>query len=212
MSHASEPQPKHSQSELLVDHVARKVAVHWARRLACSRLFRPDEIDDIEGELILGLAERLPAFDPSQSSLLTYAHACMRCRAISLVRGRRAAKRGKGGAARPFSDLAPGPDGSARSADEARSSDARRHRGVDGHDAIDAIDVRRSIEQVAERLDERGQRIVFAMLQDPDADFGRMLGLAPRQVRRLLRAMAPEFERGGLGKSQPRCPRRRRIA
>ncbi len=212
MSAISEAPPTTSQSELLAHPVHQKVATYWARRLAKSPGFRPSEFQDIRGDLLLGLAERMLGYDPAKSNLLTFSHACMRCAAISLVRSRRAAKRGRQSAARNFSDLPPGPCGRPRMPEQSNGARARIHRGVEARDAIEDLEVRRSIEQVAERLDDRQRLLVRSVMENPDADLPRILGVSATQVKRMLRAMAPEFERGGLGKSQPRCPRRRRIA
>ncbi len=212
MSHASEAQPTPSQSELLAHPVHQKVATCWARRLARSPWFQPSDFHDIRGDLIVGLVERMPDYDPAKSNLLTFSHACIRSAAISLVRGRKAAKRGGRTAARRFSDLQPTPCGRTRTPEQSDASRARAHRGVEARDAIEDLEVRRSIEQVAAGLNDRQRQVVRIMLENPDADVARILGVSAATVRRVLRGMAPAFARGGLGNFPLPCSRSGRLA
>lgn len=154
-----------------------------ARRIQAlqrSGTIRKGEEEDIAAELMLDLLSVWAKFDPKRGTREAYINTVVTTRSVSLLRKRKAKKRGS---ARPATDVDPGECADQQTDGEA----AERH-----------SDLKADLEVVMERLSPMQRRLVNRLMRDAVKPVADALGMPRSTLRGHCRRLRDIFKDAGL--------------
>jgi len=137
---------------------------------------------DLEQELVLGLLEDWPRFDPAKAHRRTFVYRVIQDKAASMVRARRRFKRGHGLSFSPLSDGQESP-GSGRGS---------------GRNGSERLQLALDTAEVVSRLTTERQDLCVRLKADSIAEVARQLKISRSAVYSRLRCVRPLFESSGM--------------
>jgi RNA polymerase sigma-70 factor (ECF subfamily) len=188
----------HGKEFVLTDY-AKSLIKFKARQLSRRRDFQPAEPEDLQQELWLALVKAAEQFDPAKASLDTFIDRVVNTAVAMLVRARQRELRGNGSRVQSLDqELAPAsgtpePLATAISVDDL----ARRTGAVPRSETLvreDAEAVDHALAQMPEKMRDLCRKLMGGTV----ASVARDLGISRRQVRKVIRAARPFFERAGF--------------
>jgi RNA polymerase sigma-70 factor (ECF subfamily) len=155
--------------------------------------------DDIEQELRLDLARRLPRFDPDRSQIQTFTRRVVDNRVATLLEARRAALRDHRRVVH-FEESAadggaPGDEGAERVVDLAAY---RRHALDAGRDREEHVDLARDLHRATCALPPDLQELCWRLTTDNVTEISRDTGVPRPTIYARLAEVRAHFERAGL--------------
>jgi len=184
----------------LNDSYIRTLILIKARRLMASPAFRGAEREDVLHDLTLILATRIDQFDPARSQFRTFVSRVLDSAAITLLRGRRRAKRADGLNLRSIETLrehaSTDPVTGSAALGEA---DAARRLGFDVPSPADEFIVRESIREIVAALPPDLAELCRFLREGSEVAAARDLGISRRQVRNRIAELRKRFAAAGFG-------------
>jgi RNA polymerase sigma factor (sigma-70 family) len=159
---------------------ATMVIARRIQTLQRSGAIRKGEEEDFAAELMLDLLGVWEEFDPKRGTREAYINTVVTTRSVSLLRKRKAQKRGS---ARPAADIDPG--------------ECADHQ-TDGEAAERHSDLKADLEVVMERLSPMQQRLVNRLMRDAVKPVADALGMPRSTLRGHCRRMRDIFKDAGL--------------
>jgi len=159
---------------------ATMVIARRVQALRCSGTIRKGEEEDFAAELMLDLLGVWEEFDPKRGTREAYINTVVTTRSVSLLRKRKAKKRGS---ARPAADVDPGDCGDQQ---------------TDGQATERLSDLKADLEVVMERLTPLQRRLVDRLKRDAVKPVADALGLPRSTLRCHCRRMRDIFRDAGL--------------
>lgn len=170
---------------------ANEIIRHKARQLAREPGFGPSDWEDIEHELLIAILEGWPAFDSSRASARTFVARIIENKAASLVRARRAAKRGVRQCTPPNGRAANG----VWNFDEEQ---VRGRRGIRFRSALETLSFRLDVASVLADLPNDLRRLCERLMCESLSDAARSSGRHRTTLYRAIRELRTRFSDAGL--------------
>ena len=183
---------------------------YWARHLTHHPSFTPDDLEDLEQELMLDLHRRMPTFNPKQSSLASFSSMVVSRRAYGLIAKATTAKAGGHGLQMVSLDamiFINRQDGNVILLETI--SDAQglwHHHGPSWNESIDTrIDLAKFLRMLPQKL----LYLATRLLRESAAEIARSLKVSQTTIHHAIKRMCRISNRCGF---MGTCPSHRLIA
>jgi RNA polymerase sigma-70 factor (ECF subfamily) len=201
------------RKEFVLTDYAKSLIRFKARQLSRRRDFQPAHPEDLEQELWLALVKAAEQFDPAKASLDTFIDRVVNTAVATLVRACQRRKRGNGLMLQSLDgELEPASGTSEPLATAISVDDLARRTGAVPRDETLVREDAEAVEHALAQMPEEMRDLCRRLMGGTVASVARELGVSRRQVRKIIRAARPFFERAGFDpRSAGQIARRRHM-
>ena len=187
----------------LTTKYVRKLLKIKASQLKCRPEFRQTDLADIEHDLIAHVLKNAGNYDPARSAPNTFITRVVQTAAAMLIRDRGRAKRAAGYwvISLDRTDLHGNDERPIELRAVVSEDDLRRRCGGRVNDSLKEVELSADVAQAMEGLTARQRDIATRLVNAPEVDVARQLGVSRRQIHNVVLAIREHFENAGLKKS-----------